>query len=143
LLTLAESTRAPRSSNATDGQEGNEAALPQVKCAALGGGSRSTASRDALLLRGEGPHQLSQKRSLALVSILQSLGAAEIANTLYLRDFRIAAILEFFNTIGAKRTFDEAVRSEKRQRTNPLPREGLAARSGDYVCRSNSLNERR
>src|SRR5882762_9413353 len=29
------------------------------------------------------------------------------------------------------------------QRTNPLPREGLAARSCDYVCRSNSLNERR
>src|SRR6266403_5194915 len=27
--------------------------------------------------------------------------------------------------------------------TKPLPREGLAARSGDYVCRSNSLNERR
>src|ERR1700716_1109410 len=27
--------------------------------------------------------------------------------------------------------------------TNPLPREGLAARSGDYVCGSNSLNERR
>jgi hypothetical protein len=33
--------------------------------------------------------------------------------------------------------------SASRQRTNPLPREGLAARSGDYVCRSNSLNERR
>ncbi len=25
----------------------------------------------------------------------------------------------------------------------PASREGLAARSGDYVCRSNSLNERR
>ncbi len=34
-------------------------------------------------------------------------------------------------------------RSAVGQRTNPLPREGLAARSGDYVCRSNSLNERR
>jgi hypothetical protein len=29
------------------------------------------------------------------------------------------------------------------QRTNPLSREGLAARSGDYVCRSNALKERR
>jgi hypothetical protein len=29
------------------------------------------------------------------------------------------------------------------QRTNPLPQEGLAARSGNYVCRSNYLNERR
>jgi hypothetical protein len=55
-----------------------------------------------LSLRGEGSHQLSQKRSLALVSILQSLGAAEIANA---RDFRIAAILEFFNTIRHKLPF--------------------------------------
>src|SRR5664279_1606192 len=33
------------------------------------------------------PHQLPQKQSLALVSILQSLAAAEIANALHLRDF--------------------------------------------------------
>jgi hypothetical protein len=33
--------------------------------------------------------------------------------------------------------------SVKCQRTNPLSREGLAARSGDYVCRSNYLNERK
>ncbi len=33
--------------------------------------------------------------------------------------------------------------SASRHRTKPLSREGLAARSGDYVCRSNSLNERR
>ena len=57
-----------------------------------------------LSLRGEGPHQLPQKRSLALVSILQSLAAAEIANALHMREFWIAAIFEFFNTIGAQRT---------------------------------------
>jgi hypothetical protein len=46
---------------------------------------------------------LPQKRSLALVSILQGVAAAEIINTLHLRDFRSRAIFEFFNTIGAKR----------------------------------------
>ena len=40
-----------------------------------------------------------KNESLALVSILQSLAAAEIANALRLRDFRSAAIFEFFNTI--------------------------------------------
>jgi hypothetical protein len=50
------------------------------------------------------PHQLPQKRSLALVSILQSLAAAEIANARHLRDFRSPAIFEFFNTIGPQRT---------------------------------------
>ena len=54
------------------------------------------------LAASEGPHQLPQKRSLALVSILQSLAAAEIANALHLRDFRSPAIFEFFNTIGHK-----------------------------------------
>jgi hypothetical protein len=54
----------------------------------------------SLSLRGEGPHELPQKRSLALVSILQRLAAAEIANALHLRDFRGPAIFEFFNTIG-------------------------------------------
>jgi hypothetical protein len=44
---------------------------------------------------------LPQKRWLALASILQSVAAAEIANTLRLRS---RAIFEFFNTIGAKRT---------------------------------------
>jgi hypothetical protein len=38
-----------------------------------------------------------------LVSILQGVAAAEIINTLHLRDFRSRAIFEFFNTIGAKR----------------------------------------
>ena len=33
--------------------------------------------------------------------------------------------------------------SEKGHRTNPLTREGLAAQSSDYVCRSNYLNERK
>ena len=33
--------------------------------------------------------------------------------------------------------------SELGHGTNPLWREGLAARSGDYVCRSNYLNERK
>jgi len=46
---------------------------------------------------------LPQKRSLALVSILQGIAAAEIINTLHLRDFRSRAIFEFFNTIGPKR----------------------------------------
>jgi hypothetical protein len=45
---------------------------------------------------------LPQKRSLALVSILQGVAAAEIINTLHLRDFRSRAIFEFFNTIGTK-----------------------------------------
>jgi hypothetical protein len=45
------------------------------------------------------PHQLPQKRSLALASILQSLAAAQIANALHSRDFRSPAIFEFFNTI--------------------------------------------
>jgi hypothetical protein len=50
-------------------------------------------------LRAEGPHQLPQKRSLALVSIPESLATAEIANALHLRDFQSPAIFEFFNTI--------------------------------------------
>jgi hypothetical protein len=54
--------------------------------------------------RGEGPHELPQNRSLALVSILQRLAAAEIADTLHLRDFWSSAIFEFFNTIRAKRS---------------------------------------
>ena len=58
----------------------------------------------SLSLRGEGPDQLPQKRSLAVVSILQRLAAAEIANALHLRDFRSSAIFEFFNTICQKRT---------------------------------------
>src|ERR1700722_10612877 len=56
----------------------------------------------SLSLPGEGPHQLSRKRSLALVPILQSLPASEIANALHLRDFRRSAILEFFNTIESE-----------------------------------------
>jgi hypothetical protein len=59
----------------------------------------------SLSLRGGGPHQLPQKRSLALVSILQSLAAAKIANALHLRDFRSPAIFEFFNTIRQERSF--------------------------------------
>jgi hypothetical protein len=61
----------------------------------------------SLSLRGEGPHELPQKRSLALVSIRQRLAAAEIANALHLRDFRSHAVFELFNTIGAKRTFGD------------------------------------
>jgi len=59
-------------------------------------------ARASLALRSEGPHQSPQKRSLALVSILQSLSAVEIANALHLRDFRCPAIFEFFNTIRLK-----------------------------------------
>jgi hypothetical protein len=55
-------------------------------------------------VRGEGPDQLPQKRSLTLVSILQSLAAAEIANAQHLRDFRSTAFFEFFNTIDPYRT---------------------------------------
>src|ERR1700675_3417374 len=57
-----------------------------------------------LSLRCEGPHELPQKRPLALVSILPCLAAAEIANALHLRDFRSPAIFEFFNTIRRQRT---------------------------------------
>jgi hypothetical protein len=60
-------------------------------------------------LRCEGPHQLPQKRSLALASVLQSLAAAEIVNALHLRDFRSLAIFEFFNTIGTFRTWSHDV----------------------------------
>jgi hypothetical protein len=52
----------------------------------------------ASLVAAEGPHQLPQKRSLALVSIPESLATAEIANALHLRDFQSPAIFEFFNT---------------------------------------------
>src|SRR5258705_13793923 len=61
------------------------------------------------LAAGWGPHQLPQKRSLALVSILQSLAAAKIANALHLRDFRSPAIFEFFNTIDPERTFSDSL----------------------------------
>ena len=54
----------------------------------------------SLSLRGEGPHQLPQKRSLALLSILQSLAAAETVNELPLRNFRRPANFEFFSTIA-------------------------------------------
>ena len=40
-----------------------------------------------------------KKRSLALASILQSLAAAEISDTLHLRDFQGVRFFEFFNTI--------------------------------------------
>jgi hypothetical protein len=56
-------------------------------------------------LRGEGPHQLPQKRSLALVSIPQGLAAAEIDDALHLRGFRRPAIFEFFNTIWRRADF--------------------------------------
>jgi hypothetical protein len=42
---------------------------------------------------------------LALVSILQSLVAAEIAIALHLRDFLSPAIFEFFNTIRHNPSF--------------------------------------
>jgi hypothetical protein len=48
---------------------------------------------------------LPQKRSLALVSTLQGVAAAEIINTLHLRDFRSRAIFEFFNTICQQQTY--------------------------------------
>ena len=57
------------------------------------------------------------------------------AHALLGRD-KVGAVL--MKTADANRTM-----SVQGHRTNPLPREGLAARSGDYVCRSNSLNERR
>jgi hypothetical protein len=53
---------------------------------------------------------LPQKRSLTLVSILQGVAAAEIINTLHLRDFRSRTIFEFFNTICQKPTLDAARR---------------------------------
>jgi hypothetical protein len=59
----------------------------------------------SLSLRGEGPHQLPQKRSLTFVSSLRSLAATEIGNAQHLRDFRSTAIFEFFNTIRQLRSF--------------------------------------
>jgi hypothetical protein len=56
------------------------------------------------ILRTAGALLSPQKRSPAIVSILRSLAAAEIANALHLRDFWSAATFEFFNTIGYKRT---------------------------------------
>jgi hypothetical protein len=53
--------------------------------------------------RGEGPHQVPQKRPPAFVSILQMLAAAEITNAQHLRDFRSSTIFEFFNTIGSQK----------------------------------------
>src|SRR5256885_4797993 len=63
----------------------------------------------SLSLRGEGPYQLPQKRSLALVSILRSLAAVGIANVLHSRDFRSPAIFEFFNTIDPQETFRSGI----------------------------------
>src|SRR5258705_13815291 len=63
------------------------------------------------LAAGWGPHQLPQRRSLALVSILQSLAAAEIANALHLRDFRSPAIFEF-STQSARSGRSEHARGE-------------------------------
>jgi hypothetical protein len=57
-----------------------------------------------------------KKRSLAPVLILQRLAAAEITDTLHLQDFRSPAIFEFFNTIGAKRTFAKPRTSPKCQK---------------------------
>ena len=74
------------------------------------------------MLRVEGPHQLPQKRSLAFVSILHGLAAAQIADALHLRDFRYHAIFEFFNTICQKQTFkppEQQVLFDKRQVVKP------------------------
>jgi len=50
------------------------------------------------------PHQLSQKRSLALASILQGLAAAKNRQCATFSRFWSLAIFEFFNTIGTNRT---------------------------------------
>jgi hypothetical protein len=46
-------------------------------------------------------------------------------------------------TVTTRSVVAEMLTSDMGQRTNPLSREGLAAQSGNYVCRSNYLNERR
>jgi hypothetical protein len=51
-----------------------------------------------------GPYQIQQNRLLALVSFLQSLAAAEIANMHHSRDFRSREIFEFLNTICQQQT---------------------------------------
>jgi hypothetical protein len=66
-------------------------------------------SMELRLTRCDVGDQLPQKQSLALVSILQSLAAAEISNTRHLRDFRSPAIFEFFNTIRQTRTWQPLV----------------------------------
>jgi glycyl-tRNA synthetase beta subunit len=52
-------------------------------------------------VRSRGTISITAKTIVGLVSILQRLAAAEIANALHLRDFRSPAIFEFFNSIGA------------------------------------------
>jgi hypothetical protein len=46
-----------------------------------------------------GPHRSTQKRPPTLVSVLQSLAAAEIANIQHPRDFQGLSIFDFFNSI--------------------------------------------
>src|SRR6266403_889583 len=99
-----------------------------------------------------GPHQLLQKRSLTLVSILQRLAATEIASALHLRDFRRPVIFEFFNTIRQQRSFafeaeggephhgsSPLLRSSQEQRksSNPLPK-STASLTGIFAVRTGS-----
>jgi hypothetical protein len=55
-------------------------------------------------MRREGPHRLTQKRPLTLVSALQRLAAAEFAYIRRSRNFRRLSIFDFFNSISQKQT---------------------------------------
>src|ERR1700736_5047562 len=55
--------------------------------------------------RREGPHRFTQKQPPTFVSALRSVAAVETAKNQLWRDFRCGSIFDFFNTIGAKRTF--------------------------------------
>jgi hypothetical protein len=63
--------------------------------------------------RCEGPRRFTQKRSSTFVTVLQRLSAAETAKDRPSRDFRSLSNFDFFNSIGAKRTFVERSTSEK------------------------------
>jgi hypothetical protein len=63
--------------------------------------------------------------------VLQSLAAAEITNIPHSRDFRSPAIFDFFNSIGAKRTF-----AKYRRRLSAVTRAQLIA---DHIVGANHL----
>jgi hypothetical protein len=57
------------------------------------------------LRRREGPYRFTQKQPPAFVSALRSVAAVDTAKNHLSRDFRCGSIFDFFNSIGAKRTF--------------------------------------
>ena len=66
--------------------------------------------------RREGSHRFSEKRPRSFVSTLGKIAAAETSKNLHLRD---RSIFDFFNNIGAKRTFGERA-THKAKRVDDL-----------------------